>query len=89
MSGKKPVSEHQVDAILDQVWKAAAREQPMLLATLRSDYAFNHLRAMIADCLAKGLAVEKAIEHTVTELLRTARTRVQPGDTCEAAEIRN
>lgn len=89
MSGTNAVSEHQVDAILDQVWKAAAREQPMLLANLRTDYAFNHLRAMITDCLAKGLAVEKAIEHTVSELLRTARTRAQPSETCDAAEIRN
>ena len=87
MSGN--VSEYQIDSILDQVWKAAAREQPMLLATLRTDYAFSHLRAMIADCLAKGLAVEKVIEHTVAELLRTARTRAQPSETCDAAEARN
>jgi hypothetical protein len=87
MSGK--VNEYQVDSILDQVWKAAAREQPMLLATLRTDYAFSHLRAMITDCLDKGLVVEKVIEHTVTELLRTARTRAQPSETCETAEIRN
>ena len=71
--------------ILDTVWAIAVQRNPMLLATLRHDYAFGHLKDMIDDCITRGVSVAETIEHAVSELLRTAAARTQPSPTCDHA----
>jgi len=39
---------------------------------------------MIRDCLEKGLSVDKTFEHTVAELLETARSYTQPSPECSS-----
>jgi hypothetical protein len=72
-----------IEEILDTVWATAAQRNPMLLASLRQDYSFRHLRSMISDCIARGLSVGATIDHAVNELLRTAAARTQPSSTCD------
>ena len=78
------ISEVDVQKILTAVWEAVARTDAMLLARLRDDYDFTRLKAMIRDCLAKGMPVMKVCDHVVKELLATAITNRQPHDTCDA-----
>ena len=73
------------NGILDTVWAIAAQRNPMLLVTLRHDYAFGHLKDMIEDCIGRGVSVAETIEHAVSELLRTAAARTQPSPTCDHA----
>ena len=72
-----------IEEILDTVWATAAQRNPMLLASLRQDYSFRHLGAMIRDCIARGLSIADTIDHAVSELLRTAAARTQPSSTCD------
>jgi hypothetical protein len=77
------ISEVEVQKILTAVWEAVARTDPMLLARLRADYDFTRLKAMIRDCLAKGMPATKVCDHVVKELLATAITNRQPHDKCD------
>lgn len=79
------VSDAEVRRVFEEVWETAARTNPMLLATLRADYAFESLQQMIRDCLERGLTIAVTIEHALRELRRTATTGGQPTDTCEPA----
>lgn len=76
------IVEAEIDRILKAVWEAAARINPMLLATLNLDYEFKRLREMIRYCLTQGLLATEACEHTVNELLRSA-TGKQPHNKCD------
>jgi hypothetical protein len=78
------ISEIEVRKILTAVWEAVARTNPMLLAKLRADYDFNSLKAMIRDCLEKGMSVEDVCSHVVKELVSTATANRQPHDKCDA-----
>jgi hypothetical protein len=80
-----PVDEAKIDNLLELVWQTAARLNPMMLTKLRADFDFDRLRDMIRDCLEKGLSETATCEHTVRELLRSARTDSQPRDTCDHA----
>ena len=72
-----------IEEILDTVWATAVQRNPMLLASLRQDYSFRHLRSMIGDCIARGLSIGATIDHAVSELLRTAAARTQPSSSCD------
>jgi hypothetical protein len=90
MSPKSPsssISDTEVQKILTAVWEAVARTNPMLLVRLRADYDFNRLKAMIRDCLAKGMPAEDVCGHVVKELVSTATTNRQPHDTCDPPSL--
>ena len=82
-STSSSISDIEVQNILTAVWETVARSNPMLLVRLRADYDFSRLKAMIHDCLAKGMAVEDVCGHVVKELVSTATTNRQPHDTCD------
>lgn len=75
-------SDRVLASIIDGVWRAVMRSNPMLLATLRSDYDFERLGHMVRDCLEKGLTKDEVIEHVAGELCRTAITGTQPSESC-------
>jgi hypothetical protein len=76
--------EAETDAILKRAWDVVVRRNPMLMAKMRPDYDFKQLKDMIRDCLEKGLSVDKTFEHTVAELLETARSYTQPSPECSS-----
>jgi hypothetical protein len=91
MSGKstntpaqpRQVQELEVDEIIAAVWETAARRNPMVLVNMIDPHtAFEHLRRMIRDCLAKGLSTLETRDHAVKELLQSAMWNTQPQDTC-------
>jgi hypothetical protein len=78
----------EIDRILNEGWQAAARANCMLLINLNPDRAFDHLREMIEDCLAKGLSAADTQEHVVKELLQAAASKRKPSSSCKTIDQR-
>jgi len=79
----RQVQEQEVDQILKAVWETAARRDPMVLVKMADpNTAVEHLRRMVADCLAKGLSATETCDHAVKELLNSAIHNTQPHDSC-------
>jgi hypothetical protein len=79
----RQVQEQEVDQILKAVWEMAVRRNPMVLVKMiNPKTAFEHLRRMIRDCLARGLSTTETCDHAVEELLNSAIRNTQPPDTC-------
>jgi hypothetical protein len=79
----RQVQTQEVDEVLKTVWETAVRHNPMLLVNISDPHtAFEHLRRMIRDCLAKGLSAIETSEHAVKELLQSVARNRQPQETC-------
>jgi hypothetical protein len=63
------LSPRELDEILSGAWETAARLNPMCLTKLDPDRAFQHLRGVINDCLAKGMTRNEVSAFLVQELL--------------------
>lgn len=66
------LSSKELDAILSSAWETAARRNPMLLMKLNPDFAFQHLRGVIKDCLTKGMPPNEISAYVVQELLASS-----------------
>ena len=80
------ITETELRKVLQAVWECAARTNPMLLAKLRPDYSFEHLRDLVRGCLAKGMSLAEVHDHAVQELLRSAIEDAQRHKRGEQAE---
>jgi hypothetical protein len=63
------LSPRELDELLSTAWETAARLNPMCLMKLHPDLAFQNLRGMINDCLARGMSSKEMTAHIVQELL--------------------
>jgi hypothetical protein len=63
------LSPREFDEILATAWETAARHNPMYLTKLHPDQAFEHLRTVINNCLAKGMTRSEVNALLVQELL--------------------
>jgi hypothetical protein len=83
----RPIETAEVEQIFTSMWETTARINPMLLTRL-SPHAFERLRQMIRDCLAKGMTATATREHIVKELLRSGISSTRPRKTSDGPGAR-
>jgi hypothetical protein len=87
---RRQMQENEIDQIFKAVWETAARRNPMVLVKMIDpDAAFQQLRGMIRDCLAKGLSATETHDHAVQELLQSATLNTQLHNTCNDSASHN
>jgi hypothetical protein len=71
--------EDEIDRIFHAVWETAVHKNPMcLVKMIAPDSVFSQMRALIRDCLVRGISEAQMTEVVLKELLQSAASGKLP-----------